>query len=149
MEEKPERGTYILLTQLSQDETIRVGSLEEICFPCGGYAYVGSALGGFGKRLNYHLKRGKNPRWHIDYLLERAVIREILLFETEERVECLVARALSAEFSAIPDFGCSDCRCESHLFFALSFEEMKSSLMAVLSRLGYKVIVAKVETEEI
>jgi Uri superfamily endonuclease len=130
------KGSYILLIELPQGQTITVGSLKSMHFLRGYYAYVGSAMSGFKSRLSHHLKEGKRPHWHIDYLLSRASISSIILCETEERVECTIARALSHQFESIPDFGCSDCQCRSHLFFSTA--EMKSIIMTTLNSLDMK-----------
>jgi len=65
---------------------------------------------------------------------EQAIKIGIILCETGERAECTIAEALSRQFDAIPGFGCSDCRCPSHLFF--STKEMKPIIMAILKRLA-------------
>ena len=130
------RGSYILLIRLSEAETISPGSLAEVHFPCGYYAYVGSALGGLESRLKRHLSRDKKQHWHIDYLLPKAAITDIIIGETADRVECAIARALGSQFGAIPDFGSSDCHCPSHLFFAPEQKPMKASIMAALASLA-------------
>lgn len=126
----------MLLIQLPETESINVGSLKMIAFPRGNYAYVGSAMGGFKSRLNRHLKSDKKPRWHIDYLLNRAFISSIILVKTEERLECAIAQTLNRQFMSVPGFGCSDCRCRSHLF--LASEEMEPAILATLNRLNIK-----------
>jgi len=124
------------LLKLTEEQTITTGSLKAIYFPRGYYAYVGSAMGGFKSRLNRHLKSNKKPHWHIDYLLEKASINEIILCETNGRVECTIAQALNGQFDSIPGFGSSDCKCHSHLFFAT--DKMKPTIMATLSSLPIK-----------
>ena len=124
----------MLLIQLPEEQTITTGKLKATYFPRGYYAYVGSAMGGFKSRLNRHLKSNKKPHWHIDYLLEKASISEIVLCETKDRTECAVAQALSQQFDSIPGFGSSDCKCRSHLFFAT--DKMKSTIMATLNLLS-------------
>ena len=111
------KGSYVILIELPEEQTISIGSLKAIYFPRGYYAYVGSAMGGFKSRLNRHLKSNKKPHWHIDYLLNKASINRIILCETEDRTECTIAQALSHQFDSIPGFGSSDCKCRSHLFF--------------------------------
>ena len=111
------KGIYALLIELPESEEISVGRLGPIAFPRGFYAYVGSALNGIEPRVNYHLRKNKKPRWHIDYLLGEASIKRIVLYETEGRLECILAQALSKEFPSIPGFGSSDCKCQSHLYF--------------------------------
>ena len=132
------KGSYILLIELPEGQTIEVGIRQAICFPRGYYAYVGSAMGGFKSRLNRHLKSNKKPHWHIDYLLEKASISEIILCETNDRVECTIAQALNSQFDSIPGFGSSDCKCRSHLFFAT--DKMKPTITATLDSLPIKEI---------
>ena len=130
------KGSYILLIRLPEEQTIRIDSRQNMYFSGGYYAYVGSAMGGFRARLNRHLKGNKRPHWHIDYLLSKAFIREIILCEANNRLECTIAQALSHQFDSIPGFGSSDCKCKSHLFFAA--DEMKSTILAILNRLDVK-----------
>ncbi len=132
------KGSYVLLIELPEGQTITTGSLKAIYFPRGYYAYVGSAMGGFKSRLNRHLKSNKKPHWHIDYLLEKASISEIILCETKDRAECAIAQALSCQFDSIPGFGSSDCKCRSHLFFAT--DKMEPTIMATLSSLPIKEV---------
>lgn len=129
------KGSYILLMTLPQGSTIKAGRLADTYFPTGCYAYVGSAMGSFASRLNRHRKKDKKPRWHIDYLLQRAALSDIILCETQARVECAIARALSREFSSIPGFGSSDCKCPSHLFLAASEKQIKSRILTILNSL--------------
>ena len=128
------KGSYILLIELPDEQTITIGRQKVIHFLGDYYAYVGSAMGGFKSRLSYHLKGNKEPHWHIDYLLSKASITDIILCEAELRTECIIAEALKSQFDSIPGFGASDCKCSSHLFFAA--EEMKSKVMATLNHLG-------------
>jgi len=130
------KGSYILIIELPRQQTFTIGSLSDVYFPRGYYAYVGSAMGRFKPRLSYHLRGNKKPHWHIDYLLAKASITDIILCEAEERIECTIAQALKGQFDAIPGFGASDCKCNSHLFFAP--REMKSTIMAILNRLSIK-----------
>lgn len=129
------KGSYILIIRLPKERMIEVGGLQNIHFPRGHYAYVGSAMGGFKPRLSHHSRRDKRPRWHIDYLLQKAHINDIILCEAEERTECIIARALSFQFDSIPGFGCSDCKCGSHLFYAADEEQMKLVVTAIVNLL--------------
>ncbi len=130
------KGSYVLLVKLLEEQTITTGSLQDICFSCGYYAYVGSAMKGFKSRLNRHLKRDKKLHWHIDYLLQKASITDIIIGETKDRIECAIAQALSFQFDSIPGFGSSDCHCHSHLFFTPEERQMKSTIMAALELLA-------------
>ncbi len=131
-----EKGSYVLLIELPEEQTIAVGSLKAVHFHRGYYAYVGSAMGGFKSRLNRYLKGNKRPRWHIDYLLQKASINNILIYETKDRVECAIAQALSSRFDSISGFGSSDCKCHSHLFFAARGRQMKSKVMSNINLPG-------------
>ena len=128
------KGCYVLLIELPTEETVTTGRLGPVDFPRGHYAYVGSALGGLRSRLERHLRSEKKVRWHVDYLLEKARISEIVTCETEERVECVIARALAGRFSSVSGFGSSDCRCRSHLFFSTA--PMTETVVSLLEQLG-------------
>jgi Uri superfamily endonuclease len=130
------KGSYILLVTLAQGSTIRAGSLPPSYFPAGSYAYVGSAMGGFEPRLKHHLGAGKKHHWHIDYLLERASIIGVILCQTEARVECTIAQALSRQFEGIPGFGSSDCRCPSHLFLSPDAHRMEQAALEIVNSLA-------------
>ena len=127
------KGCYVLLIGLPADETVTAGRLGPIRFRGGHYAYVGSALGGLRSRLNRHLRSEKKAHWHIDYLLEKARISEIVTCETDVRVECVIARALWGRFDSVAGFGSSDCRCRSHLFFSTA--KMTETVVSILEEL--------------
>ena len=129
-------GSYVLLIRLLEGQTITVGRLGDIYFPHGCYAYVGSAMGGVKSRLSHHLRSGKRLHWHIDYLLQKASIIDIIIYQTGDRAECTIAWALSSQFDCIPGFGSSDCRCHSHLFFAAEERQMKATIRATLESLA-------------
>ena len=134
------KGTYVLLISLSRSQQISVGCLGVRRFHSGSSAYIGSALSGFRARLGHHLGKKKRPHWHIDYLLQEASIQAILLVETKERTECAVAGALMGQIDDIPDFGSSDCRCRSHLFFAVTGKQLEIALQSAFSHLGYQPV---------
>ena len=130
------KGSYILLIELPQTREISVGRLGLLAFPQGFYAYVGSAMNGFESRISYHLREKKKSHWHIDYLLQQALIKEIILWETEERVECILAQILSREFHPITGFGSSDCRCSSHLYFEAEKGKLGKGIMGAVKSLA-------------
>ncbi len=131
-----QKGSYVLLLSLQEDQRIRVGGLGAIDFPRGYYAYVGSAMGGFEKRLNRYFSRSRKLHWHIDYLLETAVVRGAIVCESSTRLECDIAGALGSWLDDIPGFGSSDCRCPSHLFFAGEVEGLDTVLMKIFETIG-------------
>jgi sugar fermentation stimulation protein A len=76
-------------------------------------------MSGLAARLARHNRAEKRLRWHIDYLLHDPGVRLLqgLPFASRERLECPLAREVaSLAEEEIPRFGCSDCRCSSHLF---------------------------------
>jgi Uri superfamily endonuclease len=110
-------GSYIILLELKNDEKIQIGRLGSIFFKKGYYAYVGSALNGLEQRIKRHLREDKKMHWHIDFLLKYGEIKKIFYKEDEMRKECDIANVLSKELELILGFGCSDCKCKSHLFY--------------------------------
>ena len=131
-----DKGSYILVLGLPERRKIITGSLGSIDFEEGNYAYVGSALGGLESRLNRHLRSNKKLHWHIDYLLQEASVSSIIICRTDKRIECTIARILSRQFESINNFGSSDCRCPSHLFY--SSGDMAVEIMTALYELGMK-----------
>lgn len=113
-------GTYALLLHLADAAAITIGRLGTFAFSAGWYVYVGSAFGpgGLAGRLSHHLHPAPKPHWHIDYLRQQAIIREIWLLADPVRFEHAWAERLKAlpgaRFPA-PRFGASDCRCPAHL----------------------------------
>jgi Uri superfamily endonuclease len=111
------KGTYILVIKVDQLIHSKVGKLGILSFNPGFYAYVGSALNNMEKRIQRHLTPAKKKFWHIDYLIEKAEIVTVFQIESSDKFECYIAEKLSEHLTAIPHFGCSDCKCFSHLFF--------------------------------
>ena len=115
-------GTYLLLAQLSHEVTLRVGKLGTFDLAGGWYAYAGSALGpgGLRARLARHARTDKRLHWHVDYLLQHAVLDTIWQAAYPARLECAWAAAilsLPGAQAPVPGFGASDCRCATHLVF--------------------------------
>ena len=110
------KGTYLLVMDLPQDTAIAVGKQGVVDFQKGRYVYVGSALNGLEQRIQRHLREQKKVHWHIDYFLPYAEVVDVFYKEGTEREECEVARLFERTFPCIVGFGCSDCRCKSHLF---------------------------------
>lgn len=121
--------TYTLLIELGHGEEIEVGSLGDIEFPRGWYAYTGSAEGpgGYG-RVDRHKRvsrGGGSVHWHVDYL-NRHPDTEILEVVKSREGECRVAERIEAE--DVPGFGSSDCGCPSHLHYSESLECLRRSV---------------------
>lgn len=115
-------GIYILILRLNSSIDLGIGKLGEIHFKPGHYYYIGSALGPGGfKRVTRHfdVASGKNMtrKWHIDHLLPHSEVICAVLLPTDRAIECKAARTFMDFSTPIPDFGCSDCKCHTHLFF--------------------------------
>lgn len=143
------KGSYILLIRFPRAREITLGGLGQRNFPAGWYAYVGSAMGGFRSRLAHHLKSEKKLHWHIDYLLQYSSISAIFISESMKKTECSIARALADSFESFPGFGCSDCKCKSHLFFSSHEKALKSGIIKAFSVLEYPVKLCDVDRENI
>jgi Uri superfamily endonuclease len=112
------KGIYVLIIQLEKEAELSVGSLGMVTFKPGLYAYVGSAQANLEQRIRRHLRKEKRLFWHIDYLLDSdaAKVVKVLHKEADKNGECAVADKLSEKGEPVDGFGCSDCRCRSHLF---------------------------------
>jgi Uri superfamily endonuclease len=120
-----EKGTYILITQVSQLKRIAIGSLGKFEIIPGFYAYVGSAFGsgGLRARIGHHLESTAHPHWHIDYLLQVAKPVEVWFSTSNRKLEHHWAELLenAASFRVpILRFGSSDYHRSraSHLFYS-------------------------------
>ena len=118
----PVKGSYCLCIQNHQDQNIKIGALDQIMFEKGNYVYIGSAMNSLLPRLERHLKvsRGEHniTHWHIDYFLKQETVelKSIYTIMTNNRLECIIAEKISQQGEPIPHFGCSDCKCSSHLY---------------------------------
>ena len=112
------KGTYVLAITLGSDQDITVGALGTLHFKKGLYCYVGSALGGLDSRVARHLSKDKVLKWHADYLTTRADRVEAYISYPDYIDECELAE-MAINYGLEPSFkgfGCSDCRCCTHLF---------------------------------
>jgi Uri superfamily endonuclease len=111
------KGVYVLIIELSQGAEVQVGALGIVHFAKGLYAYVGSAQDGLEKRIERHIRKEKRVFWHVDYLLENpdTRIRAVFVKEAPKTTECTIAVVIGQNGEAVAGFGCSDCRCLSHL----------------------------------
>jgi Uri superfamily endonuclease len=126
------KGTYCLIIEVKKKSTLTVGRLGQVEFKPGFYIYVGSALNSLESRVKRHLSSEKKLHWHVDYLLvdSNSDIKEVIYSIGEEKIECSLASLISDKSLPVARFGCSDCRCGSHLFY---FEEYENALKGVLS----------------
>jgi Uri superfamily endonuclease len=115
-------GSYVLVASVDRDTLVPVGRLGVLRFDAGFHCYSGSARGpgGLEARLARHLRRRKKAHWHVDYLLQHAVLVEMWKAHSTRRLECLFAQALTNLPGArvpAPGFGSSDCNCDTHLVY--------------------------------
>ena len=121
------KGTYCLIIYVSNDITIQIGKLGAFNFDKGFYVYVGSALNSLESRLKRHLSDDKKLFWHVDYLLASLNVElvEIVFAVDNGKWECAIASEVGLEGVDIKGFGCSDCKCNSHLF---KFDDLDESV---------------------
>jgi Uri superfamily endonuclease len=117
------QGIYILLINLEKDVDVSVGAKGRIQFKKGLYAYVGSGQTNLEQRIKRHLRKEKRKFWHIDYLLSSCAAKIVKVFykEAEKTEECIAAKTIGTQNTPIFGFGCSDCKCKSHLFYLQNF----------------------------
>ena len=110
------KGCYCLIIHMNDIKSIKIGKLGKISFEKGHYVYVGSAMNSLEARLNRHLSDDKKLHWRIDYLLKESEITDIM-YNENEKVECELSQYISTKAKGTANFGCSDCQCESHLYY--------------------------------
>ena len=116
------KGAYCLCIEVTDDLCLQIGALGLLEFPEGRYIYVGSALNGLESRVLRHLNTSKGIfnaiHWHIDYLLreKNVSITAVYVRHSSKKIECEIASEVNRHGSGVKGFGCSDCRCQSHLF---------------------------------
>ena len=120
------KGTYLLFLMFRNPAELNAGSLGKLFLNAGEYCYTGSAMNGLDNRIERHLKREKKVRWHIDNLTICADDIEAYM-SLDPVPECILSRTAS-ECGCTPvfkGFGCSDCRCATHLFFVNEVSKQK------------------------
>ena len=111
------KGTYILIFDMP-DIRIEAGALGTIDICEGTYCYAGSAMNGLDQRIGRHLSKKKKIHWHIDHLTTECGRIEAYEAVPPEITECMLGRIVleSGGAGIVKGFGCSDCRCRTHLF---------------------------------
>lgn len=138
--DKITKGVYVLILFLPRARRVVVGKLGAMAFARGFYAYVGSAMGPGGfKRVARHLDvsagRLKTKKWHVDYVLTFAEVVETVEIETHQKIECKIAHELleNASLACVENFGSSDCRCRSHLFYSPRFDDIENAMRKLVN----------------
>ena len=148
------KGTYILFLRMRADRILRVGRIGELPFRRGFHAYIGSALGpgGLAARIGHHLRVPGRPHWHLDYL--RPFVEPAMLWYAESAVRfehqwALLLASSFAESTPTPGFGCSDCRCPSHLLHFPRIPAMRDFLRRFTrrSRSGFRLTEVRIAGE--
>jgi len=121
------KGIYFLVIDVKKNIFKTIGAFGKIPFKKGIYVYVGSAQNSIEKRVSRHFSKNKKIRWHIDYLLvdQNVDLKKAFYKKTEKDQECKTAIFLSDREKPIEKFGCSDCRCCSHLFRLNTLKNLK------------------------
>ncbi len=103
-------SSYVLILENNEERSLQVGKLGTITFEPGYYYYVGSA-----KKMSRVVRHfnAKSKKWHVDYISQVFTVVGAILFKIPE---CELASKI--KLKKIPSFGCSDCECESHLFYS-------------------------------
>jgi len=119
-------GTYVLFMRFNELRDITVGALGSVSLH-GDYCYVGSAMNGLDQRVSRHLSKNKKIHWHIDNLT--TVADSIEAFESSSHDECGLRKKAeeAGMIPAVKGFGCSDCKCDTHLL--TSDEESRTKLV--------------------
>ena len=91
------KGCYCLIINLENPSKIKIGKLGRVDFKKGYYVYVGSAMNYLESRLKRHLSSKKKLHWHIDYLLKKATVNDIIFNESERKIECDLSQYISSK----------------------------------------------------
>ncbi len=118
----PNSGCYQLIIRLHRRTRIKVGMLGVIEFRPGYYIYTGRAKKNLAQRVTRHRQKEKKLRWHVDYLLVKGDVIDVLIYPGRLD-ECGLNAGLYKELRKpewVAGFGSSDCRCRSHLIYSES-----------------------------
>ncbi len=135
-----DRGTYLLLLELENNQKIKPGCLEEAEYKKGMYIYVGRASRGLKARIRRHIRKEKKQFWHIDHLLPEAKLREIWTRENffdECQTASIIRDFLRSSSPVHRGFGASDCRCAGHL---LPISSSKKEVELLLQNMDYQKV---------
>jgi len=130
------KGIYVLLINVKKGTIIRIGRLGKIRFKKGNYVYVGSAQNNLKKRVERHFSKNKKKHWHIDHLLlnKNITLQKVFWKKAGKEEECKIACSLEQYEKPIKGFGCSDCKCISHLFKLKDLRKINKLNMSNLNK---------------
>ena len=134
-----EKGAYCIIMRLKYDKKIKIGNLGVFDFPEGFYVYVGSAMKNLEERILRHYSSIKKKKWHIDYFLENAEITKFIVFPSNKKQECEIAKNLLENGTLIAEkFGSTDCKCKTHLIYFVTKKELSKAISQVKKRFKSK-----------
>ena len=80
-------------------------------------------------RISQHLRVSRKCHWHIDYLLQKMPVFQVLYTENPSRLEhewAMLLKSIPELSIPMKRFGASDCQCTSHLFHISSqYEDIR------------------------
>jgi Uri superfamily endonuclease len=133
------KGLYTLLIHVLGNMTVQTrGAIFTL--RCGIYVYIGSAMGphahALEDRISRHLRVRKKSHWHVDYILKPAnsIVKGVVYAQSREKLECkLASRFTNQSKPVIPidGFGCSDCKCKSHLLLLRGWKDPLETLRMI------------------
>ena len=133
------KGAYCLIAHLNRNKSIGIGALGKIFFKKGYYCYVGSAMNNLEKRIERHKSKTKKIHLHIDYFLRYGRITQVVKLISNKKIECLLSRSINRiSDGSVGGFGCSDCKCKSHLYF---FKKDPSKISVHLKKTFIKTLI--------
>lgn len=114
-----DRGSYLMVMYNAAEFTATIGSLGQRTFKKGYYVYAGSALHGLEHRIKRHLKKNKKLHWHIDYIspVHMKTVKVYPIRRADSIEESLARRLMNISEGYINQFGASDSKISSHLFY--------------------------------
>lgn len=140
LDDNVDKGNYCLIIKVSRDCRIKIGAKGMLEFSRGYYVYVGSALNSLSSRIKRHLSNKKKKHWHCDYLLlnKNTKIVEVIYTHCSKKIECEISHQISKDAKDyIEYFGCSDCNCQSHLYYFDSYEKALMSSKSAYEKINY------------
>ena len=83
-------------------------------------------------------REDKKLHWHVDYFLAQKNTRIVSIVYAlhDDRFECDLACEIADSGIGIINFGCSDCKCDSHLFFFNEFYKLEETCLKSFRELG-------------
>ena len=142
-------GTYLLNFYSEQRASVWVGRLGKLDLDIGYYIYIGSAFGpgGVRARVRHHHRISQKPHWHLDYIRPSLSLQAVWYSLDAIRYEHEWANILySALNMHVPlvSLGATDCRCQSHFFYARSKPD-RSSIINALNKNNTNLKLSTVE----